>query len=144
MKGLENGQASKGRLVCCTFFLLLLAGMGVRSEAQTYGITNGNSSVLVNASTVGSTSAGMASYLVDNVNQVNQDWFYYQIGSTGPAYPIETLSGGSASFINVTSSSLNSHLQQCVRTAPRVVYTLNTANDWGSGKSQTGRDRLLL
>ena len=137
MKGLENGRTPKGRLVCCAFFLLLLAGMGIRSEAQTYGITNGNSSVLVNASTVGSTSAGMASYLVDTVNQVNQDWFYYQIGSTGPAYPIETLSGGSPSSVSVNSTVLTLTYANASYSAT-VKYTMNTANAWGSGKSQMG------
>jgi hypothetical protein len=137
MKGLGNRPSPLTSFLGGTFFLLLLAGMGIRSDAKIYSIANGNSSFQVNDSTDGSTSASMASWLVDNVNQVNQEWFYYRIGSTGQEYPIENLSSGSPSSASVDGTTLTLTYANSSYSAV-VKYSMNTANAWGSGKSQIG------
>jgi hypothetical protein len=65
---------------------LALAFAQASANAQT--ITDQNSSAHINFST----QAGMDSWTVDGINQLNKQWFWYRIGTTGPEHSINTIS----------------------------------------------------
>jgi hypothetical protein len=48
-------------------------------------------------------SAGMYNWVVDGQNQLNQQWFWYRLGASGVAAPINTISAA-----NITLNSANS------------------------------------
>ena len=64
--------------------VLLLQG---RSEAQIITMVDGGSSAALNLDS----SAGMYNWTVGGQNQLNQQWFWYRIGSTGVAAPINSI-----------------------------------------------------
>jgi hypothetical protein len=77
-------------------FWTLLASTG---RAQILNLTSGNSSVSINTAS----SAGMYSWMVDGQNQLNQQWFWYRIGSSGSEAALNTVS---APVINQLSASI--------------------------------------
>jgi hypothetical protein len=102
----------------------------LNTEAQTYTLTDGNSSVSL---TPGS-SIGMNNWSVDGQNQLNQQWFYYTLGNSSVAAPINTLALGtpvqpSASLLNTTYTGAGFSLQ--------AVYSL-VGGALGSGSSDLG------
>lgn len=58
------------------------------SRAQVVTLQDGNSSALVNVNS----SAGMSQWLVDGVNNLNQQWFWYSVGEGNVAAPINNIS----------------------------------------------------
>ena len=60
---------------------LTVALQVLNTEAQTYTLTDGNSSVSL---TPGS-AIGMNNWTVDGQNQLNQQWFYYSVGNASIA-----------------------------------------------------------
>jgi len=68
-------------------------------SAQILNLASGNSSVSINAAS----STGMYSWMVDGQNQLNQQWFWYRIGSSGPEAALNTVS---APVINQLSASI--------------------------------------
>jgi hypothetical protein len=123
----NNAKTCWVRFLGCAAFLLLLAGTVVRSDAQTFFLNDGNSTVQVKADS----TAGMTSYLVDGVNQVKDQWFYYRIGNSGPESPIETI--GSLVWSQSEARSLDLTYGNSLYSA-RVVYTL-TGGTPGTGSS---------
>lgn len=69
------------------------------SQAQIVNLNSGNSSVSINAGS----QAGMNSWVVGGQNQLNQQWFWYRIGSSGPEASIDTIS---APIISQLSASI--------------------------------------
>lgn len=91
MKSLRNFRPQ--RLVTILPFalaalvLVLLVGLGPsQANATTYTLTDGNSSSEINPST----QAGMFNWYVDGVNYLNQQWFWYRVG-TSSQHSINTL-----------------------------------------------------
>jgi hypothetical protein len=70
-------------LICAVFWLWVSSP----AQAQIYGVTNGNSFALINASS----QAGMYNWSVDGVNQLYQQWFWYRTGNKGGESSIDTL-----------------------------------------------------
>ena len=68
-----------------SFMLAALCLTIGNSQAQT--LTSGNSSVTINAAS----QTGMNNWTVDGQNQLNQQWFWYRIGSSGPEAAINTI-----------------------------------------------------
>jgi PEP-CTERM motif len=115
--------------------LLLLSSRAMAQNEQLY---NGGSEVTFNLG--GGTGAiGMNSWLVGNgnvmQNELDQQWFYYQIGNSGPAYSVDNLGmvgtpqlssddGGANDIMSITygNSLLNVN----------IVYTLS-GSGMGSG-----------
>ncbi|MDB6063819.1 MAG: dystroglycan-type cadherin-like domain repeat protein, partial [Pedosphaera sp.] len=102
----------------------------LNTEAQTYTLTDGNSSVSL---TPGS-SIGMNNWTVDGQNQLNQQWFYYSVGSASVAAPISSLALAtpvqpSGSLLNTTYTGAGFSLQ--------AVYSL-VGGALGSGTSDLG------
>ncbi len=66
---------------------LLLAGLGARSQASLWTLTDADSSVRVDD------VLGRAyDWTVGGVNQLNQQWFYYRPATTGAEFGIESIS----------------------------------------------------
>jgi len=122
-----RGRAFPAAPFSAGVLVLLLAGLAAQSQAQSFTLNNGNSAVTINTAA----SAGMASYLVDGVNQVQDQWFYYRIGSVGPEAPIDSISLPNASQSDARTLDLS---YANVQYSARVVYTL-TGGAAGSGQS---------
>ena len=73
------------RKILLMSLLLMLGGALLPSLANAYVLTSGNSTA-----TVTNTQAGMYEWIVDRVDQMGQQWFWYRIGST-PERSIDTL-----------------------------------------------------
>ena len=57
-------------------------------------LNNGNSSVTIDPTA----SAGVENWNINGQNQINQEWFWYRAGSSGPESSIDTLGGTSAVY----------------------------------------------
>ncbi len=124
------------RFLGCVLFVLPLVGvLCQKSSAQSYTLNNLNSIVQINASS----PAGMSSYLVDGVDFVKQQWFYYRIGDSGPNHSIDFLGNlyvaprTDPARLDLTYSDSPSSPNYQVR----LQYTL-TGQGAGSGQSQLG------
>ena len=84
-----------------TLVLALLIISAVQSKAQIYDISAANASLQINLS---SPNAGLSDWMLNGVNQLQQQWFYYSIGS-GPVESIDTISPWTTPTL--TSSSLS-------------------------------------
>lgn len=126
MQNWENKLVPMARSLGCVSFLLL-AGIVVQGNAQTFTLADGNSVVQVKASS----PAGMMNYWVNGANQVSGQWFYYRIGNSGPENPIDTI-GGLTPFQS-DARSLDLTYGNPFYSA-RVVYSL-TGGGPGSGTS---------
>lgn len=85
-------------------------------KAWSYEITNGNSSVTVQADT----DYGMSDWTVDGQTQLYKQWFWYRKGSSGPEKPINTLSSSST----LTSPSTLNSLYSASGFSIDVTYSL--------------------
>jgi hypothetical protein len=110
----------------CGVFLIAFAGGVFQVEAQgPYTLSQNDSSVQVNL------GGGVYDWQVDNVNQLNQQWFYYRVGSTGPEYSIDTIatpSSISSSPTRVSATYANSTI------SVKTSYLLSGQTS-GSGKA---------
>jgi hypothetical protein len=99
------------------------------SEAQVLTLSDGNSSAMVSVNS----DAGMSQWLVDGVNNLNQQWFWYRVGS-GPQAGINNISAAS-----YTQSSANSLITSYANGSYGVDinYTL-TGGAAGSGSADVG------
>ena len=68
-----------------------------QSEGQVYHLVDGSSTADIN---VGS-SQGMYNWSVQGQNELNQQWFWYQVGNQ-PGASIDRISAASASYFNGT------------------------------------------
>jgi len=96
-KSLASGiPLHKGALIA-----MLVAGSVVQSVAQIYTLSARNTSVQITDS---GASSGLSDWLINGVNQLNQQWFYYSIGS-GAVNSIDTISSPSAPVLGGSSKS---------------------------------------
>src|SRR5205085_9273901 len=86
------------RTTACAIVLFPLAGLIGQNNAQaaTGNLSDGNSSISLDLSS----SAGMNSWLVNGVNQVQQQWFWFRVGNSGPEADISTISAPVTSSAN--------------------------------------------
>jgi hypothetical protein len=95
MKILKKSFVSRARLMFNgALFAFLFAGFAVQSEAQIYTLSQNDSSVQVDL------GSGVSNWQVDGVNQLNLQWFYYRVGSSGPENPISSIASPSGTSIN--------------------------------------------
>ena len=73
--------------LCSVIFLALVLVLFVAPARATITLTDGNSTLSINPTS----SAGMDSWTVDGINQLYQQWYWYRVGPTGLAAPINTL-----------------------------------------------------
>ncbi len=134
MMGLDNKTALRVRFAGFALLPLLLAGVALQLNAQTFTLNNLNSIVSINASS----PAGMSSYLVDGVNQVKQQWFYFRIGDSGPNLSIDSIGNLVASQVDPATLDLSyTDLPSSPNYRARVQYLL-TGKGSGSGQSILG------
>src|SRR5689334_1773810 len=101
MKGLRSRLAHGTRSTACGLVLYALAGLigQYQAQAATGGLlTDGNSSIGLSLNS----SAGMTNWLVNGINQLQQQWFWFRVGGGGPEADISTISAP-------TTSSANAH-----------------------------------
>jgi hypothetical protein len=128
MKILKQSLASGMRLVLGTLALLLL--LGVSAESRAYTLSDGNSSVQVD---LGS-SASVSAWNVSGVDYLNQQWFYYRIGSDGPEQPIQNISATPAVIQNTDNELQVTYANSDF--SVQVYYKLTDS----TGKSQLNLD----
>jgi len=93
MRLLIKPLTSRVRLYQNTVIAILFAGTVVQSGAQIYPLSAQDSSVQINV------AGGVSDWMIDGVNQLNQQWFYYSVGS-GPVYSIDTIASWSTPTIS--------------------------------------------
>jgi len=104
MKIFKKSFAGRLWLAGGVVFALLLAGSVVQSEAQIYTLSARDTSVQINLTN------GVSDWTIDGVNQLNQQWFYYSVGS-GPVYSIDQIAPWTTPSISTNG--------------PKTVITLN-------------------
>jgi len=107
------------------FLVLVFAGMA--HATPIYTLTSGNSSVTIDAGS----QAGMDNWTVDGQNQLNQQWFWYRIGNSGPAASIDTIGAPTA---NLLSASILNTTYANSQFSINVLYSL-VGGALGSGTS---------
>ena len=131
----SNVEKRRGLGGCFVPVLLGLLGMLATSQAQpSYTLSSLNATVNINAGGL----AGMNNWLVDGVNQVKGQWFYYRIGDLSANQSIDAMgnlsaSQGSANTLTLTYSDLPSSPDY----SARVDYNL-TGSAAGSGQASLG------
>jgi len=73
--------------LCSVIFLALVLVLFVAPARATITLTDSNSVVTIDPTS----SAGMDSWSVDGTNQLYQQWYWYRVGATGLAQPINNL-----------------------------------------------------
>jgi len=81
MNDLNNRVNRVGCSSRCLSFALVFMALILQVRAQTYTLTDANSSAMIQPNS----QNGMSSWVVDGVNQLNQQWFWYALGNTAPA-----------------------------------------------------------
>jgi len=90
---LAHGTRSTG----CAVFLLSLAFLVAQHNAQAANtLTDGNSIITFDLSS-GASSAGMTSWLVNGINQMQQQWFWFRVGNSGAESNLAALGPASIS-----------------------------------------------
>jgi hypothetical protein len=122
---------------------ILLAASTVQSQAQIYDISSQNSSLQVDLS---GANAGLSDWTVNGVNQLEQQWFYYSIGS-GPVESINTLApwstpvlGGNAAF----GVMLNTNLSETYASSALSVQTTVKLVGGSSGSGSSTLDTSIV
>jgi len=109
----------------CAIFPIALAGSVFQVEALSYTLSQNDSSVQIDL------ASGVSDWQVDNVNQLNQQWFYYRVGSTGPEQSIDTIA--SPSSISSTSTRvIATYVNSTI--SVKTTYLLGGSTP-GSGKA---------
>jgi len=75
---------------------------GTAEASPVYTLSSGNSSASID---LGGSSPGMKNWTVDGQNQLNLQWFWYRVGSTGPDAPINNI--GPLAVTQLSSSILD-------------------------------------
>ena len=121
---------SRVRLYQNTLIAILFAGTAVQSGAQLYTLSAQNSSVQINL------AGGISPWLIDGVNQLNQQWFYYSVGS-GPVNSIDTIAPWSVPTLGHGSSPTLTETYANSIISVKTQYTLQ-GQSAGSGKATLG------
>lgn len=96
----------KGRtilLATVTAVATLLGTSAARTANASIQLTDQNSSVMINPSS----SAGLENWTVDGVNQLNQEWFWYNVGSSGGQSSIDSLGLTNTALFDTTGGPNN-------------------------------------
>jgi hypothetical protein len=127
----DSTNCFTGKFISLRLLTLTLAfpAIVLPCTAQIYNLSDNNSSAQVN---VGS-QTGLSQWSVEGQNQLNQQWFWYGIGS-GPLASINTI--GAASVTTPNSRTLYATYASA-QLSIEVDYTL-TGSSAGSGQSAMG------
>ncbi|MDB6064495.1 MAG: hypothetical protein JWR26_703 [Pedosphaera sp.] len=117
-----------GRRTSACLALLAPLLLVLNTQAQVQNMTSGDATISINTSS----PAGMNSWTVDGQNQLNQQWFYYSIGSGSVAQGIQTISAPSTATQTDPSKLDTTYANSGL--SVRAVYTLS-GGAFGSGTS---------
>ena len=109
------------------FALGFQVAAGPVKASPVYTLSSGNSSVSID---LGS-QAGMYNWTVDGQNQLNQQWFWYRVGSSGPEGSIDTIG---LPTVQTYGTSILDTTYTASKFSLAVDYTL-TGGAVGSGAS---------
>src|ERR1700722_17686055 len=115
------------------FIVALLVVSAVQSKAQTYDISAANASLQIDLS---GANAGLSDWTLSGVNQLEQQWFYYSIGS-GPVESINMLTPSG------TPSVSSSSLSETYSSSTAFVNTSYSLGSPVSGASQLHTSILI-
>jgi hypothetical protein len=109
---------------------ILFAGAVVQSGAQIYTPAIRDTSLQINL------AGGLSDWTIDGVNQLNQQWFYYSVGS-GPVYSIDTIAPWSTPTISTNLGKTQITLNEMYANSAISVGTLFSlqSSPVGSGKA---------
>ena len=135
MRLFRKPLTNRARFSQSALVAILFAGTLVQGSAQIYTLTSQDSSLQVNL------AGGLSPWTIDSVNQLNQQWFYYSVGS-GPVYSIDTIAPWSVPTI--TGGSVPTLTETYVNSliSVKTKYTLQ-GQLAGSGKATLG-DSITL
>lgn len=88
MRILKQSFVSRAWWLKGALFATLVGGPVIQSEAQIYTISQNDSAVTIDTGS----SAGVTDWTVGGVDHLNQQWFWYRVGSSGPESSIDTIS----------------------------------------------------
>lgn len=125
-------QTSKKPFGCRSGFLLYsisLLAVGLfafeAGAASPYTLTNGGTSVQIDL------GSGVSNWQVDGVNQLNYQWFWYRIGSSGPESTIDTIA-------TPTSVSYNPNTSRLIATYANSAISVKTSYQLSSRIAGSG------
>lgn len=105
--GIMKKGMGKGRsilLAAATAVITLLGTSAVKTaSASNVQLIDQNSSITINPTS----SAGLENWTVDGVNQVNQEWFWYNVGNSGGQSSIDTLGLTNTALYDTTGDGDN-------------------------------------
>ena len=130
MRLLIKPLTSRVRLYQNTLIAILFAGTVVQSGAQIYTLSAQDSSVQINL------AGGLSDWTIDGVNQLNQQWFYYSVGS-GPVYSIDTIAPWLTPTISHGSAPSLTETYANSTISVKTIFTLQ-GQPSGSGKATLG------
>lgn len=119
-----------GRILIAGVFTLGLALAAQPAQAAIVNLSDHNSSVQINDSS----SQGMFTWNIDNVDSMFQQWFWYRVGSDGGEHSIDTISAPTTTILDAGTARIsysNSELSVSVQ------YTLVGGSN-GSSQSDVG------
>ncbi len=70
-----------------------------QTQAQVIPLTHNNSTATIDVTPSSGNNGGMTSWVVDGVNQLRQQWFWFRVGSSGPEAPISSIGTVSTSLV---------------------------------------------
>jgi hypothetical protein len=130
MKILRKSIVSRARLFQSALFAFLLAGCIVQSKAQIYTLAARDTSVQINL------AGGVSDWTIDGVNQLNQQWFYYSVGS-GAVNSIDTIAPWSIPSQTPGNSPSLTETYANSAISVKTTYTLQS-HPIGSGTATLG------
>lgn len=89
MKSAKGPDHRSNKALSALLALVVASACAVNfsTNAADVVLTSGNSSAIVSPTS----SAGMYNWTVDNLNQLNRQWFWYRLGGVGPEATIDTI-----------------------------------------------------
>lgn len=116
--------------------VIILAASVIHSNAQTYDLGARNTSLQVD---VAGGTPGVSDWQINGVNQLNQQWYYYSVGS-GTVNSIDTIGTFSTQFENLGNSPF---LNQTYSNSAVFVTTDYTLQSQPSGSPQAKLSTLI-
>lgn len=132
MKLLNKPLTGRVWLYQNTLIAILFAGAVVQSGAQIYTLAIRDTSMQINL------AGGVSQWTIDGLNQLNQQWFYYSVGS-GPVYSIDTIAPWSTPTITTNLGKTQITLNE---TYANGTIGVGTKYVLGSGLSGSGQATL--
>lgn len=131
MKTANNAILSGVWTLQSTVIAVLLAASAIQSRAQSYTLSARNTSLQVD---VAGGTPGVSDWQINGVNQLNQQWYYYSMGS-GPINSIDSVGTFSSQFENIGNTPFLNQTYSNSAVFVTTDYTLQS-QPLGSGQAK--------